>query len=92
MAKKSKAVAIQEPYRPKPTLRIHGSQAKALHGVKPGSAAHFIVKGRMMNCGYTDYDNVPEANVQVHSVRRIAKARAKSRAGQTDAGVAFATD
>jgi hypothetical protein len=62
---------------PKPTLNLEGDQAKALHGLKPGTALELALTGTIRNLGFRSYgEKAPTAEVEITRTR-VAKRPAR---------------
>ena len=57
--------------KPKPTLTLTGAEAKAVHGMKPGSKVSMTVHGKVTSVGLMRYGpekGKPEAEVEIHGM------------------------
>ncbi len=61
---------------PKEILRLHGKEAKAMHGMKPGAKVKMTVHGKLMNVGLGEYGSEKgkhQASVEIHKMRMHKK-------------------
>jgi len=62
------------PERPKPSLRLHGKEAKRFLGTKPGAKVSATIRGVLQSTGLDEYRNQePTAEILINKITPKAK-------------------
>lgn len=69
-----KMTAQAMPERPKPMMRLHGEDAKAFFGKKPGTTVSARITGVVQSVGIDEYmKNEPETTIRITGIKASRK-------------------
>jgi len=70
------AAAVMPDEKMKPRLTLDGTEAKALHAIKPGGRVRLMVNGRLLNVGLRSYgERVPTAEIEIDHTKVMGRRR-----------------